>query len=91
MTLEQMKKHLNGVYTIREEKNTTNAIQLKLDNGAVINVFNNGNYNVQGKNNAEVKEHINQCLGIEKEWIRTKRCLLFMGMMKKHVMNWKIF
>ena len=66
MNLEQMKSCLYGVYAIAEEKSTANAEQLKLDNGAVINVFGNGNYNVQGKNSAEVKEHIEQCLGINK-------------------------
>lgn len=79
MNLEQMKSYLSGMYTITEEKNTTNAKQIKLDNGAVINVFNNGNYNVQGKNNAEVKEHIEQCLGIKKRMDKNKKVFIVYG------------
>lgn len=79
MNLEQMKSYLSGMYTITEEKNTTNAKQIKLDNGAVINVFNNGNYNVQGKNNAEVKEHIEQCLGIKKGMDKNKKVFIVYG------------
>ena len=79
MTVQQMKELLDGTYTIREEKNTTNAVQLKLDNGAVINVFNNCNYNVQGKNNVEVKDHIIQCLGSEKRMDKNKKVFIVYG------------
>lgn len=79
MNLEQMKSCLYGVYAIAEEKSTANAEQLKLDNGAVINVFGNGNYNVQGKNSAEVKEHIEQCLGINKLIDKNKKVFIVYG------------
>lgn len=79
MNLDQMKNYLDGVYAIREEKNTANAKQLKLDNGAVINIFNNGNYNVQGKNNVEVKEHIEQCLGSKKRMVKDKKVFIVYG------------
>lgn len=63
MTLETMKKYVEGFYGIKEEKTTANAEQLKLENGAVVNIFKNGNYNVQGKNSTEVKAHIEKCIG----------------------------
>jgi predicted nucleotide-binding protein len=63
MTLEQMRIYITKFYNIVTEKEISNGTQIKLDNDAIINVFNNGNYNIQGKNSEKVKE----CFGeIEK-------------------------
>lgn len=61
MNLETMKRCLEGVYSIHEQKEIANGTQIKLENGAIINVFNTGKYNVQGKNPEEVREHIEKC------------------------------
>lgn len=58
MDLETMKSFLQGEYKIREEKEISNGNQIKLENGAIINVFKTGTFNVQGKNNSEVKDFI---------------------------------
>ena len=52
MTYEEMKKRLekSTQFSISSEKTTGNAKQIRLDNGAIINCFNNGNHNIQGKN-----------------------------------------
>lgn len=79
MDLNTMKSYLEGVYKIREQKETGNAEQLKLENGAVINIFRNGNYNVQGKNNVEVKEHIEMCVGSGERMDRNKKVFIVYG------------
>lgn len=79
MDLETMKMCLEGVYDITETKTTANAEQIKLDNGAVINVYKNGNYNVQGKNNVEVKEHIESCVGQREKMERNKKVFIVYG------------
>jgi len=79
MDLETMKMCLEGVYEIKETKTTPNAEQIKLDNGAVINVFKNGNYNVQGKNNVEVKEHIEYCIGAGGKMDKSKKVFIVYG------------
>lgn len=45
-------------FSITEEKETGNGKQIKLNNGAIINCFNNGNHNVQGKNQQDVKDFL---------------------------------
>lgn len=57
MTYDEIIKKIssNSNYKIIDEKLTANGKQIKLNNGAVINCFNNGNHNVQGKNSIEVK------------------------------------
>lgn len=79
MDLEIMKSYVKGIYEIKEEKETSNANQLKLENGAVINVFKNGNYNVQGKNNVEVKEHLERCIGAGKKLDKNKKVFIVYG------------
>lgn len=57
MTYEEVKRIVErSEFTIVDEKRTTNGLQLKLSNEAIINCFNNGNHNVQGKNVQEIKE-----------------------------------
>lgn len=79
MNLETMKQYLEGVYSIREEKETGNAEQIKLENGAVVNIFRNGNYNVQGKNSIEVKEHIERCMGEGRKVDKNKKVFIVYG------------
>ena len=47
-----------GGFTIRNEERLANdtGTQLRLDNGAVVNVFDTGNHSVQGQNTEQVKE-----------------------------------
>ena len=59
MDLETARKILNdGGYTINEENRLTNdtGMQLRLENGAVVNVYDSGNHHVQGKNTESVKQ-----------------------------------
>lgn len=64
MTYEDVKAKLKSskIYSILNEKTTGNGIQIKLNNGAIINCFTNGNHNVQGKNQQEVKDYLNGSL-----------------------------
>lgn len=79
MDLETMEMFLEGVYVIQETRSTANAEQIKLDNGAVVNIFKNGNYNVQGKNNDEVKEHIENCIGAGEKVEKSKKVFIVYG------------
>lgn len=60
MTYEIIKEKLQGCksFHIVEEKDAGNSRQIRLNNGAVINCFANGNHNVQGKNIQEVKNFL---------------------------------
>lgn len=60
MTYEIIKEKLQGCksFHIVEEKDAGNSRQIRLNNGAVINCFANGNHNVQGKNIQEVKDFL---------------------------------
>ncbi len=48
----------NPKYEIIQEKNSGNSRQIKLNNGAIINCFTNGNHNVQGQNIQEIKDFL---------------------------------
>ena len=56
MTKEQILSIIDKKYTVVSEDEKSNGICLKLNNGAIINCFNNGNHNVQGKNVQEIKD-----------------------------------
>ena len=60
MKYSEIKKKINDCkeFAIVDEKDTGNAKQIILNNGAIINCFHNGNHNVQGKNIQVVKEYL---------------------------------
>ncbi len=58
--VEIIEKLRHSKYKIESEKSIANGTQIKLNNGAIINCFNTGNHNVQGKSVDEVKEFISQ-------------------------------
>lgn len=60
MTYEKIKEKIHSCrkFSIVEDKETGTGRQLRLDNGAIINCFSNGNHNVQGKNTQEIKEFL---------------------------------
>ncbi len=60
MTYEKIKEKLQVCksFHIVEEKDAGNSKQIRLNNGAIINCFANGNHNVQGKNIQEVKDFL---------------------------------
>lgn len=60
MTYEEIvqKLNVNKNFSIVEVKMAGNSKQIKLNNGAIINCFNNGNHNVQGKNTQTVKDFL---------------------------------
>lgn len=60
MTYEIIKEKIRSCkkFVIVEDKETGTGRQLRLDNGAIINCFSNGNHNVQGKNTQEIKEFL---------------------------------
>lgn len=57
---EILEKLRHSKYKIETEKTIANGKQIKLNNGAIINCFNNGNHNVQGVNTDEVKNLLSQ-------------------------------
>lgn len=66
MTYESIMEKLSACnyFSVAEEKVTGNSKQIKLTNGAIINCFNNGNHNVQGKNIQEVKNFLDGCINV---------------------------
>lgn len=60
MTYEEIILKLQNckMFSMVEEKQTGNSKQIKLNNGAIINCFMNGNHNVQGKNQQIVKDFL---------------------------------
>ena len=60
MTYEMIKDKLEAdkKFSIIGEKETGNSKQIRLNSGAIINCFVNGNHNVQGKNIQEVKDYL---------------------------------
>lgn len=56
MKKEQIWEIIKGKYNVVSEEKIQNGICLRLDNGAIINCYNTGNYSVQGKNAPEVKD-----------------------------------
>ncbi len=60
MTLEDARQYLGEAgYRIRKEERLGNntGMKLRLDGGAIVNVFDNGNYSCEGKN-CEVVEAV---------------------------------
>lgn len=55
MTKEQILKKLDGKFVLVSEESKPNGIQLKFNNGTIVNCFTNGNHNLQGKNTQDVK------------------------------------
>ena len=62
MTKEQVLKKIEGQFSVVSEEQKANGIQLKLNNGTIINCYNNGNHNLQGKNTQEVKVLLEGCV-----------------------------
>ncbi len=60
MTKEQVLKIIDKKYTVSSEETKANGICLRLNNGALINCFYNGNHNVQGKNAQEVRDLLDE-------------------------------
>lgn len=60
MEKEEIKNILsrNNLSIINERRVNDCGYMLKVSNGAIINVFDTGNYNVQGRNTAEIKKNI---------------------------------
>lgn len=66
MNFEQLKNYMEIAYGTEAERELPNGRQLKLRNGAVINIYNKNSVPyVQGKNDAEVKRLIGQLTGEE--------------------------
>jgi predicted nucleotide-binding protein len=65
-TVEQIESVLREQgFTIRDKSRTGDdkGWRLKLEDGQLVNVWDNGNWNIQGKNTAAVKEQINKFIG----------------------------
>ena len=60
MELEKMKTLLSGEYEIVDVESMPHGNRISLQNGAIVNVYNKGTYNVQGKNNVEVAAYIEE-------------------------------
>ena len=60
MKLEEMQKVLSGMYEIIDIQDVQNGTKITLLNGAIVNVFNTGTYNVQGKCKDEVRAYIEE-------------------------------
>ncbi|MDA8161519.1 MAG: nucleotide-binding protein [Desulfobacteraceae bacterium] len=55
-----------GGFEIKSEERLSNntGTQLRLKNGAIVNIFDNGNFNVQGKNKAQVEDALRKAAGV---------------------------
>lgn len=65
VNLETVRELLSqGGYVVVEERRLGNGsgTQLRLDCQAMVNVYDKGTYNVQGKDNKEVKEYLDGCI-----------------------------
>lgn len=49
MTKEQILQKLEGKYEIVREETKSTGVLLRLNNGTIVNCYNNGNHNLQGK------------------------------------------
>ena len=60
MTYEAVMAKLNSNrdFSVYKEKSISNGKQIKLNNGAVVNCYSNGNHNVQGKNSELVRNFL---------------------------------
>lgn len=59
MTYEEIHNKIsNSSYKVTTEKDLPNCRQIKLNNGAIINCYNNGNHNVQGVNTEEIRVYL---------------------------------
>ena len=76
MTKEQILKKLDGKFVVVSEESKPNGIQLKFNNGTIVNCFTNGNHNLQGKNTQgqirlsndwAVQDKLNQKIVVERE------------------------
>ena len=56
MTKEQIMQKLEGKYEIVREEAKPTGVQLRLNNGTIVNCYNNGNHNLQGKNTREIQD-----------------------------------
>jgi len=69
MELAEIKSRLaKAGYTVKEEKRLSNktGTQLRLTNGAIVNVFDKGSYNVQGTNSDAVEALLNDGVIVER-------------------------
>jgi predicted nucleotide-binding protein len=94
MNLEQAKEILTKAgRAITSEERLTNdtGYQLRIDCGAVVNIYDKGTYNVQGKEAALIKEALEAGItgvtkvgGKAREKLRlTNECLWYMGIIRK--------
>lgn len=60
MTYEEIIKKIESStkFSLVEEKETGSGKQLRLNNGGIINCFNTGRHNIQGKNQQEIKDFL---------------------------------
>lgn len=67
MTYEEIKEKLQNQtnFLIVEEKETGNSHQIKLNNDSIINCFQTGKHNVQGKNQQETKGFLESSLVVQ--------------------------
>lgn len=60
MKLEEMQEILSEAYEIIDIQDVQHGTKITLQNGAIVNVFNKGTYNVQGKCRDEVEAYIEE-------------------------------
>lgn len=75
--LEEMQELLCKEYEIIDVEEIPHGNKITLHNGVVVNVFNKGSYNVQGKQNSkdEVKAYIEECATDEQKTMRVGKVL----------------
>lgn len=88
MEKEEIKNILsrNNLSIINERRVNDCGYMLKVSNGAIINVFDTGNYNVQGRNTAEIKKYYLPILVYQ----QIKKYLLYMVMTMYQELNLKL-
>lgn len=68
MNIDIMKKYLNkGGFDIVKESRLSNGsgTQIRLENKAIVNVYDKGTYHVQGKNTQQVEKYLEDCTSTE--------------------------
>lgn len=68
-------------FVIQSEDRMTNNVgeQIRLTNGAIVNVYDKGTWNVQGRNNAEVKQQLEGCLSTDSPKMMNRNVFVVYG------------
>ena len=86
----------NGGFVIDSEERLGNETgkQLRLGNGAIVNVFDKGSYSIQGRNREQVEELLDNAASGPKDAVTTragKKILSYTDTIRLQRLSWKRF